>query len=307
MARFFVSEELEKNIQKPFTFISYCHDDKEIYNRVQELAKYLKDEGINIVYDGGELPLGEELNRFMNLIFNKNCKIVLVICDNYYYQKVTAFEGGVGIEYTNIEKDYPGNISKYIQLNVGGHSLPIFKGKIYADLYGERVFEKLKETLLERMKIKDGIAVKNRKIPIIDIIYNIQELYDEGSYKAAYEKIKTYDNNKSLKGTKLQQASLYNLKLIILLQLRKTDEYMGTVNILIDIISALKNSNNEDFYKKLANFYQNCGLAMREINKMDRCAEYIKKHMIFQRDMIWMINMNLVPCMLLLCLMGKSI
>lgn len=95
----FISTEINEKIKQNFVFISYCQTNNNVVELVKKLAVFLNLRGINVVYDKGGLTGGEELEDFQKLILHNNCKKVLVVCDNFYFERANSGVGGVGKEY----------------------------------------------------------------------------------------------------------------------------------------------------------------------------------------------------------------
>ena len=128
------------------------------------MVLYLRSQNINVVYDEGGLEAGTELTQFENLILNTNCKLVLVISDKCYLEKIENNVGGAWREYFNISNDYPNNTNKYLPLLVDA-TIPIFSGKVYIPFEDEEqlaiIEKRLSPFKLVNTKRKDSIDIDN--------------------------------------------------------------------------------------------------------------------------------------------------
>lgn len=266
------SKELREKIQKPFVFISYSHKNREVYDRVQNLAKYLKSKNINIVYDKGGLPPGTELTQFENLILDENCKYVLVVCDKGYLWKVQNCEGGAWTEYFNISNDYlyrANNSEKYIPLKVDA-TISIFKGKCYIPFENESSFDEIVK------KLKSNLTPKNLIIreKYGEQLKQIEALCDARNYSAALGRVDRAINNCGR--NRMNKIELYNMKLFITIQLGQTN---SAVQVARELISDLTQRIKEKIgYAKMAVIFGNCALAFRMKDvESEEYEQYAKK------------------------------
>lgn len=82
----------------PKVFISYCHEDadRDILDMiVSSLEKY----GNEAIYDGN-LKIGDDIEKFMNLL--ESCDCVIILCTPKYGEKISDRRGGVYEEYKRI-------------------------------------------------------------------------------------------------------------------------------------------------------------------------------------------------------------
>lgn len=109
-------DEIEP-IEPPRVFISYASDDIKIKNWAIELARKLRNNGVNAIIDEFHLPQGTDLRPWMT----KEIKIankVILICDTHYVRKANESEKGVGWETRIIMNDInlSDNTIKYIPI-----------------------------------------------------------------------------------------------------------------------------------------------------------------------------------------------
>lgn len=267
----YLPEKVRKAIKKPFVFVSYCHGNKEVYSKVKLLVLYLRNKGINVVYDEGGLRPGVELTQFENLILHDNCRYVLVVCDKFYNNRIKENQGGSWREYFNISNDYPKNRLKYIPLIFDDY-LSIFSGKVYINFShdSENAFSEI-EKVLESVK-KKVIGNKNK---VDELAKEADILCDNYNYRAADKKITEaimmYTEQPRAKRSIL--AELYNLKVYICIVEKNASEAVKNADKVWELI---KSNNHVENIKK-ALFYNNCALAYRMIdkssNKYDECAK----------------------------------
>ena len=263
----FLPENIQERVKKPFAFVSYCHQNDAIYSRVQALALYLRDKNINVLYDEGGLSPGTELTQFENLILHKNCKFVLVVCDECYLEKVENSVGGAWREYFNISNDYPHHINKYIPLIVDA-KIPIFAGKVYISFTDDSEFVNIGKKLSSLSEINEKFQLKMESL-----VKDANQLCDNGDYSAASKKVNQAIKKFNLqsKKQKIRLAELYNIKLFIAIQKNDKNTAVKTADDLRGIIS------NRMSLDKKAIYYGNCALAYRmrdkESDEYEDCAE----------------------------------
>lgn len=83
--------------QHPKVFVSYSRDSPSHKYWVKELAKYLRDNGIDAILDQWDLELGSDLAKFMEQGLSKSDRVLMVLTDNYN-EKANSGNGGVGYE-----------------------------------------------------------------------------------------------------------------------------------------------------------------------------------------------------------------
>jgi hypothetical protein len=129
----------ESIILSPFVFISYACENLDV---ASDLYDYLRDHGVNVVFDKGGLPLGLSLPEFEQLILNDNCKRVLMLFDPNYLSKIKFQRGQVWEEYDLIRNNFrSSNSGKFIPVlcdGVSGDDLPVL-------FNGRTVYERVSE------------------------------------------------------------------------------------------------------------------------------------------------------------------
>ena len=275
MANKYLTPTQKKIIEGPFAFISYCWENKEVYDRVQKLAKYLKDNKIPIIYDEGGLEPGSEISQLEFLILDKNCVCVFVVSDDCYLQKVQDGVGGVANEFLLIGKDYLDNPNKYIALKVN-ETLPIFYQKVYISFSDESHFESIKNFALSKTSnsIIDSCEpqkAKNELQEIEKLVFENQLSYDKEDFSAALKKInKAIILCDSVEIQLKKRLEILNYKLITSIKLKNKKESIETSEKILNILPS-----NLEFSKK-ALYYGNCALAYR-LNKnlelFEECAK----------------------------------
>lgn len=253
----FLPKEIQNRVKFPFVFVSYCHKNRKIYDKVQAMVLYLRSQNINVVYDEGGLEAGTELTQFENLILDTNCKLVLVISDKCYLEKIENNVGGAWREYFNISNDYPNNTNKYLPLLVDA-TIPIFSGKVYIPFEDEEqlaiIEKRLSPFKLVNTKRKDSIDIDN-------LIKEADALCDSKNYNAALRKInqaiRIYNQQKKI--SKVRRAKLYNLKLVICIYNADIKTAITVAEELEAIITGAKTITP----KEKATYFCNCALAYR--------------------------------------------
>lgn len=264
----YLPDNIRKTVENPFVFISYSHENRTVFNRVQMLASYLREKGVPVVYDEGGLPPGIELTQFENLILNNNCTYVLVVCDKCYLKKIEKNEGGAWREYFNISNDYPKKKSKYIPLIYDEH-IPIFSGKVYIDFseYSGQTLSIIENSIGKLKK-------KNSKVKAEELAKDANRLCNKKSFQAAYKKIVEAIDiyGRQNRTSKSFWAYLYNLNIYICIKLEKASEAMTMAQKLSSVIT-----DRLDCYKR-AMYYGNCALAYRMGNTgSSKYEEYARK------------------------------
>ena len=265
MGYVFLDKKVQKIIEGQFVFLSYCWNDKKVYDRVQKLAAYLKKEGIPLVYDEGGKPAGTEMSEFESLILHDNCACCLVVNDVEYIAKVKSGQGGVAREYHYIKTDYFDNIGKYIPLKVNG-IVDLFRGTIYIDFKDESNFEEIKIAVENRLNEKALPSKEEKTIElnieqkISNYISNAEELIETKEYTAALRKInsalKLYEDEK-LK-VKAMLVHIYTTKLNAYISKHSGKEAVAIADKLLDILP----QNTSSVVK--ATVLANCALAYGE-------------------------------------------
>lgn len=125
--------------QPPKVFVSYSHDNPSHKDWVKELAKYLRDNGIDAILDQWDLALGSNLAQFMEHGLSKSDRVLLVLTDNYI-EKANSGNGGVGYEKMIVtaeilEKQDTTKFIPVVRNVTGENKLPLFLGaRFYIDL-----------------------------------------------------------------------------------------------------------------------------------------------------------------------------
>ena len=142
-------------IENPSVFISYSWDNEDHKNWVLNLAKRLRENGIEVILDRYELQGGKNITHFMERALQSADKVLVIFTPNYKL-KADNREGGVGYEYSILNNDIYKNIagnSKYIPvLKVGTMetSVPAFIQQFIAiDMRDDAQYEqKVREVTL---------------------------------------------------------------------------------------------------------------------------------------------------------------
>lgn len=121
----------------PKVFLSYSHDSLDHKKWVLDLARRLRNNGIESIIDQWSLGPGDDLPHFME----QNLAIadrVLMICTENYVRKANSGTGGVGYEKMIVTADLLKRIdsNKVIPLirQSGTHEVPTFlQSKLYLD------------------------------------------------------------------------------------------------------------------------------------------------------------------------------
>jgi hypothetical protein len=141
----------------PKVFISYSWSSSV---RVEELAKRLLRDGIDVVLDKWNLTAGQDKYVFMEqCVTDKEINKVLIICDKDYAEKANKREGGVGDETVIISAEVYGKVTqeKFIPIifekdDAGKECCPEYlKSRIYIDLTDSEQFETNYEKLLRNL------------------------------------------------------------------------------------------------------------------------------------------------------------
>ena len=98
-------------IENPSVFISYSWDNEDHKNWVLNLAKRLRENGIEVILDRYELQGGKNITHFMERALQSADKVLVIFTPNYKL-KADKREGGVGYEYSILNNDIYKNIKK---------------------------------------------------------------------------------------------------------------------------------------------------------------------------------------------------
>ena len=141
----------------PSAFISYSWDDDTHKGWVRELAKRLRQDGVDVTLDRWATVPGDQLSTFMERAIREN-QFILIICTPNYKNRSDERKGGVGYEgdIMTAEARTEQNHRKFIPVLRKGtwnEAAPSWlSGKIYIDLssnpYSEQNYEELVRTLL---------------------------------------------------------------------------------------------------------------------------------------------------------------
>ncbi len=129
----------------PKAFISYSHDSQEHKKWVLELAKRLRNNGIDAILDQFELQAGDDIPHFMETHLADANKI-LMVCSERYVEKANKGQGGVGYEKmivtSNLMKQIDENKIIPIIRQKGGMDAPTFlKSKLYINFSKDDNYE----------------------------------------------------------------------------------------------------------------------------------------------------------------------
>ena len=128
---FLTKDKEEKDM---FVFISYCQHNPEVSGKVSRLAEYLMNEqGIDIQYDKGGLPVSTHIPTFQEKLCSPDCKCVIVVCDKEYLNRSCQMGNtGVAQEYKFIATGVAQKQRTYIPLKYEDCDLPVcFSGDVY--------------------------------------------------------------------------------------------------------------------------------------------------------------------------------
>ena len=146
------------SVTVPKVFMSYSWT--SCYDRVEELARRLVDDGVDVVLDQWDLLEGQDKYAYMERsVTDDTITKVLMICDKSYAEKANNREGGVGDETTVISPQVyeKTSESKFIPIiferdENGKEYVPAYlKSRIYIDLSSDEVFENNYEKLLRNL------------------------------------------------------------------------------------------------------------------------------------------------------------
>lgn len=107
--------------ESPKLFISYSWTSDELKQKVENLARQLVHDGIDVIIDIWDLREGIDKYAFMEQsVTSKEVDKVLIICDKKYMEKANERKGGVGDETTIISSEIYGKAiqTKFIPIVV---------------------------------------------------------------------------------------------------------------------------------------------------------------------------------------------
>lgn len=271
---------IRQRSQLPYVFISYSSSIKDVRERVILLGRYLEKCKINVVYDMGGLPVGINIDEFMEKIANDNCKYVLLVCDNTYYTKTKNSNTGVKIEYEyllnriNTSSDRELELSKVFLLMAECVEDPYsiipdtFKRRIYTNFLDaeKTTFSEIYE-IVQDCKIveeEDSLLLNNTDKELTSMssnkYTNANTSYDRHQYNAALsdinEAIKIYQYVRNKNNWIL--IDYYNLAVSIHLRLYNMKEARLFCNKELDILKKYKKTRK--IYKAYAICYNNLSM-----------------------------------------------
>ncbi len=141
----------DKTIQEehPKLFISYSWSSPEHIKRVLNLATYLRESGVDVIFDKWDLKEGADSIAFMeSMVTNPDIKKVIIVCDKQYAEKTDGRNGGVGTEAQIISHEIydKQNQDKFVAVifekNENGEPyLPTYcKSRIYIDMSDSELY-----------------------------------------------------------------------------------------------------------------------------------------------------------------------
>ncbi len=140
---------MKKNNMNPKVFISYAWSNEEYKEKVLELAKKLKNDGVEILIDRWDLKPGNDMYSFMEKsVSDPSVTNVLILLDPVYKEKADNRKGGVGTETQIIsvetyEKDQTKYIPVVMEKDKDGKCVkPIYlNSKFHCDLSNPESYE----------------------------------------------------------------------------------------------------------------------------------------------------------------------
>lgn len=184
----------EKTVNTPKAFISYSWSSPDHELWVENFAKKLVENGVDIVLDQWDLEMGQDANHFMEQMVNEPSitKVIMVI-DREYVRKANERSGGAGTEAQIISAEVYQNVKQtkfgavVVECDEKGKILVpnYYKSRLYVDLSRvesyEENFEKLLDWLYEKKGSKKPELGKRKKV--------IQHGFYNGSLQKLHEKI----------------------------------------------------------------------------------------------------------------------
>jgi hypothetical protein len=138
-------------------FISYTKTSTEHQDRVRDLAKYLRENGVDARLDIWHLRPGMDIPQWMCNELDQADR-VLIICNEEYASRASGRLGGVGWEMRLIQGDLlqsqSSNPKKYLPILRGDFedkSVPSFLRGVYALTWTESDMETIREQLLQEI------------------------------------------------------------------------------------------------------------------------------------------------------------
>jgi len=90
----------------PKAFISYSWSSPQHSEFIDQIARRLRDDGVDVLYDRWELEEGHDVHFFMErMVTDASVTHVLIFCDSGYVEKANTRRSGVGTESQIISKD----------------------------------------------------------------------------------------------------------------------------------------------------------------------------------------------------------
>lgn len=154
-----LKESLEQH-KNPKVFISYSWSSPDYEKWVENFARRLMSDGVEVVIDKWDLKLGQDKYVFMEeMVTSPHITKVLIFCDADYAQKANLRRGGVGVESQIISDSIYSKVNqeKFIPLvtqvdSEGRPYLPLFlKNRIYIDFSSNESFDFEYEKLLRNI------------------------------------------------------------------------------------------------------------------------------------------------------------
>lgn len=94
-------------MKNPRVFISYSWHPEENKIRVEQLARRLMSDGVDVTLDVWSLKDGQDKYVFMEkMVTDSDINKVLIICNKDYAEKADSRKGGVGTESTRFFSNF---------------------------------------------------------------------------------------------------------------------------------------------------------------------------------------------------------
>lgn len=143
----------------PKAFISYSWSSPQHSEFIDQIARRLRDDGVDVLYDRWELEEGHDVHFFMErMVTDDSVTNVLIFCDSGYVEKANNRRSGVGTESQIISKDIYEKVqqSKFVPIiceRDGERPLvPAFLGsRIYLDFSSPELVNQNWERLIRKL------------------------------------------------------------------------------------------------------------------------------------------------------------
>lgn len=253
------STTIEKIISSFFVFISYANENLDA---AYKLYNYLRDHGINVIFDEGGLPAGVSLSSFEQLMLHKNCCKVLMVFDQHYLSRIQSKTGEAWEEFFLIKSNYRSfNEEKFIPIlcpsfNKADLPAPFENSTVYIRI--TRLDDIVKNC--RNACVDSSMSIKDAK----DLMNKVDEYYKHHEYQACADMLGRIIRN-GIKGKGYTHLLARACDTLLCMYIKDEIAFSKTI---VDAHKLLINLANKNSIKKddgnLPKYYTDCSMVYKK-------------------------------------------